>query len=188
MIRYKLTDKNIQTYNGFQWVIGRREVITKTGYELCSDAVFHGYHSLAQAVLFNPIHANYQNARGFKCEVDSIISDDKLKFGCKEMTLLEELHLPIFTTEQKVKFAILCAKKVCKYTGWNKWADDWLSGKNRAADTAYAAADATHTASAIHAARAAAYAANADFAAANTAFHAAAHDGIDFEGIIKQIL
>ena len=52
------------------------------------------------------------------------------------MELKTELPLPSVTVEQRVKFAILCAQFVCKKKSFNRWAENWLSGKDRTADTA----------------------------------------------------
>jgi len=51
--------------------------------------------------------------------------------------------LPRVTTEQRVKFAILCAKAVYKDEAFNLWADRWLSGDDRTLQSAELAVSAT---------------------------------------------
>ena len=63
-------------------------------------------------------------------------TDHGLKFGFTEMTLIKEISLPVISPEQKIAFGILCAKEVYKEEKWILWADNWLSGKDRAAEAA----------------------------------------------------
>ncbi len=140
-MKYKITDKNLQTHEKCQWVVGEEKVITDSGNNLCSHDVFHFYDSPELAVLLNPIHANYKN--GFKLweiECDEVIHD-RLKGGSKRQTLKKEIAIPVLTVEQRIKFLILCAKKIAKYKskGWNLWADKWLSGEDISANAAWAA-------------------------------------------------
>jgi hypothetical protein len=87
-------------------------------------------------VLLNPIHANYENPKLWRCEGDVVADDHGLKVGVKTLTTIEEIVLPVVTTEQRIKFAILCAKQVCKDPKWNEWADKWLSVEDRSARAA----------------------------------------------------
>lgn len=142
MKKYKLLSQDMTSYGGFEWVLGKTYEIEKPGNSMCTDQVFHFYDSPEIAALMNPVHANIENPRLFECEVPGIVTHDGLKGGCKSMTLTSELPVPEFSTEQRVKFGILCAKKVCTDKKWNEWADNWLSGKDRdayAADAARAA-------------------------------------------------
>ena len=51
--------------------------------------------------------------------------------------------LPQVTIEQRVKFAILCAKAVYKEEAFNVWADRWLSAEDRTLEAAELAVAAT---------------------------------------------
>jgi hypothetical protein len=44
------------------------------------------------------------------------------------------------TQDQAVEIAIVCAKHVCRDPEWNEWADRWLSGEDRTAESAASAA------------------------------------------------
>ncbi len=194
MIKYKLTDQNLQTYNGFQWEIGKKVTTSGEG-NLCSEGWLHFYHSPELAVLLNPIHANFKNPRLFEIEVgDRCLDDRELKGGTTEMTLIKELEVPTISLTQKIAFGILCAKEVYKDQKWNEWADNWLIGKDRSKESAaaaYTAADAAATvADAIAAATAAtaAYAADSATAAyaADSATYATAF--LDVQTIVQKAL
>ena len=161
---YKLTDQNMRTYAGFQWELSTERTATGGG-PLCTNAWLHAYTDPLLAVLLNPIHADIQKPRLFECDGDVGATDHGLKVGCTALTLKKEMPLPETTTEQRVRFGILCAKEVCRGPAWLEWADAWLDGDDR---SARAAAEAT----AWSATRAAAW--SATRAAAEAAAWAAA--------------
>jgi len=171
---YKLTNQKMRTYDGFQWVLEEwQEAEGSISKSLCTDAWLHCYDSPLLAVLHNPIHADIKNPRLFEVEVDGKSKNDNgVKHGFREMRLVKELPLPKITTIQKIAYSILCAKEVYREKTWNKWADNWLLGKNRIKDTAANAAAAN--AGAVHAANAAVHAANAAVHAADDTAYAAA--------------
>jgi len=164
-IVYKLTDQNLQTYNGYQWNLGKWQKRPGTG-DLCSNGWLHYYHSKELAQFLNPIHANIDNPRLFIAESRGASKDDKgLKGGSTQLKIIEEIQYVKPTTEQCVKFAIFCGKAVYRDATFNKWADSWLDGTDRS----YAAADSAAAAARYAAARydaAAAAAAAARYAAA----------------------
>ena len=165
---YKLTDQSMQTYDGFQWTLNKTETADGKG-DLCGPGFLHAYTDPLLAVLLNPIHAGIENPRLFRAEGTIKKTDHGLKVGCTEMTLVEELPLPVVNTTQRVAFGILCAKEVCRSAEWTAWADNWLSGKDRserAAAKAVARAAAKAAAEAAWAARAARAAAAAEAAEA----------------------
>lgn len=140
---YKLTRQDNTTNGGntsLIWGAGVSHTATGQGTRLCSADVIHAYTHPLLAVLLNPIHANYENPRLWRCEGEIVADDHGLKVGVKTLTTIEEITLPVVTTEQRVKFAILCAKQVCKDPKWNEWADKWLSGEDRSEEAAAEAA------------------------------------------------
>jgi hypothetical protein len=168
IIRYKLTTQSLTTHNDFQWKLNK-EVTTSGIGEMCSDGWLHCYSHPLLAVLLNPIHANIKNPRLYECEVSGESKSDKLKEAYTHMTIIKRIKLPKLTTNQRVAFAILMGKLVYKDKKWNKWANDWLSDKDRSDAAAYAAANAAVAAYAAAYAADAAYAAAADAAAADAA-------------------
>ena len=135
---YKLTDQNMQTYNGCKWVLGEEKTTSGEG-ELCGPGWLHCYSDPLLAVLLNPIHADYENPRLFRAHVGGTSNPDHgLKSGYTKMTLIEEIPVPAISTEQRVRFAILCAMKVYRNPGFVQWGENWLSGKDRSAEAAAA--------------------------------------------------
>jgi len=201
---YKLLTQNLTTHDGFQWEVDKTYTIDKPGNTLCSDEVFHAYHSPETAALFNPIHGEIQNPLCYLVDTSEIVADDGLKVGVKSMRLVEQIKLSVFTHRQRTIFAILCAKRVKKhrYTPipkWDKWANDYINNCATSIDytTAYAADYAARAARAADyaayaaraAANAAAYAADAAAAADYAARAAARADaGINFTSLAKEAL
>jgi len=86
----------------------------------------------------NPIHANIDKPRLWEVEVSGQCRTDcGLKEGWTQMRLIRELAVPDVTLEQRVRFAILCAQKVCQDPDWTVWAENWLCGKDRSATSAW---------------------------------------------------
>ena len=172
MIVYKLTKQNLQTYGSYQWEPGVARETDGEG-NLCGPGWLHYYHDPLLAVLLNPIHACITNPILWEADADGLHKDDRgLKGGCTRLTLMRQIELPQSTTEQRIRFGILCAKAVCNDPAWNAWADRWLDGSDRsqaaaraaeAAEAARAAAWATEAAA--RAAEAAAWATEAAWAA-----------------------
>lgn len=175
---YKLTDQAGYTrpglYNACLWGPGVSHSGTGEG-ELCGPGWVHAYTHPLLAVLLNPIHAAIDNPRLWEAEGDVVLSDNGLKVGCRTLTTLREMPVPVVTTEQRVRFAILCALTVNRSELWERWAERWLSGEDRSKTAAWAtwAEAAAQAAEAEEAAaRAATWAAEAAEAAAAAA-HAA---------------
>lgn len=195
---YKLTDKRNQTYNNTQWGPGVTHTATGEGKDLCTNAVIHFYRTPAIAVLANPIHANFDECNLWEAEVNEgdIVAEDALNGGARSLTTIRQIEAPVITMEQRIKWGILAVEEVYHAKKWNKWAEDWLSGKDRTEDSAraaYAAASdsARAACAAAHAAGAAyaAYAAYATCAAAHAAAAgAAAGEKLDLVGLAQKIL
>ena len=135
---YKLTDQNMQTYGRFQWELGVSSPPLPAIGDMCSGNYYHAYKGKLTAVIMNRSHANIKNPRMFIGEGD-IASDDGTKVGVSSLVLLEEIRLPVITTDQIIAFAIMCAKEVYNEKFWTKWSDNWLYGNNRTAESAVAA-------------------------------------------------
>ena len=168
MIVYKLTDQNLQTYGSYQWEPGVARETDGEG-NLCGPGWLHYYHDPLLSALLNPIHADIADPVLWEAEAEGLHRDDRgLKGGCTRLTLIRQVDLPQITTEQRVRFGILCAKAVCNDRAWNRWADRWLDGSDMSVAAAWAAE------AADRAAWAAAWAAEAADRAAAAAARAAA--------------
>jgi hypothetical protein len=164
---YKLTDQNMQTRGGFQWTIDIERDAPGVG-PLCSSGWLHCYSDPLLAVFLNPAHASINNPRLFEAEASGVSKDDAgLKLGVQKLTLRREMPLPSVTLEQRVRFAVLCALSVCEVPHFVNWAEKWLSGEDRSAESARAAS-ASAWAVAESAAVAASAAAAAKWAAEET--------------------
>ena len=142
MILYKLTTQDFKTREGYPnetlWGRGVSHTAKGHGTELCSDGYIHAYLSPLLAVLMNPIHAGIQNPVVWEAE-GSVSVSDGLKVGCKTLTTVRQIPLPSVTTEQRVRFAILCALAVNKDEAFKIWAGGWLSGLDTSEEAARAA-------------------------------------------------
>ena len=154
---YKLTDRKHQTKNATQWGENVTHEASGKG-NLCGPGWLHAYTDPLLAVLLNPIHASLSDPVLWEAKGKVGKTDHGLKVGCVKLTTLRIIPLPEITTEQRVRFAIFCALEVCQEPAFVKWAENWLSGKDRSKKAAEAAAQAAARA-AVRAVRVAAQAA-----------------------------
>ena len=167
---YKLTDQNGQTRNATQWGPGVTHRATGSAdQELCSDGWLHAYEHPLIAVFMNPIHSNINRPRLWEAAGDIGKRDGVLKCGCRELTTVAEMELPVITTAQWVRFAIACAWPQSS-AEFRNWATGWLNGSD-CSEAAAQAAEAAEAAAATRA-RAAEWAAWVAEWAAEAASHA----------------
>jgi hypothetical protein len=130
----------------------------------------------------NPAHAAVEDPILWECVTYGKHKKEPLKSGCKRLMTTRKIEIPVFTLEQKVCFGILCSLEVYKAPDYVLWATNYLNGKDRSDNAAYAAiaaanavaradiaAGITANASAIASAIAAASAAADAYAAATRA-------------------
>ena len=179
MKAYKLTKSNCKTKNNTLWGENiTHEAMGDSTQDLCSDGWIHFYTDPNIAVLMNPKHANFSNPVLWECESHGEEKHESLKSGCRSLTTIKQLPLPIFTTNQKVAFGILCSLEVYKEPRYVRWANDWLNNTDR-----------THAAAAYVADAADAAVADAAYDAADAAYDtAAANANIDFSSLAKKAL
>ena len=115
---YKLTDQKGNTQNNTHWEIGATQTMHHTeNPKLCSPDVLHAYTNISLGLLINPIQADINNPRIFKCKGNVVVSDWG-KVGVFELTPTQEINLPIWYTNPDLRkqvsvwFAILCAESV----------------------------------------------------------------------------
>jgi hypothetical protein len=191
---YKLTDKDGRTRGETQW--GEGVTHTTDGHgNLCGPGWLHAYTDPLLAVLLNPIHGNFADPLLWKCKGKIGKRDHGLKVGCTSLTTLRQIPMPAVTTEQRVRFGILCAWEVYAEPAWREWADAWLAGASRSERAAIAAARGAESA-AERAARAAARgaesaaerAARAAAIAAEWAAESAAESDLDLIALAQRAL
>lgn len=139
---YKLTAQDLTTHGGFLWQVG--QWYQNSGEEkICGAGWFHSYTDPLLAVFMNPVHAWFKNPRLWRGEARGKMLDGPgLKQGWTEMRILEELDLPEFSKEQRIRAAIYCVQEVIgdEFPAWSTWASRWLSGEDRSATSAGRAA------------------------------------------------
>jgi len=157
---YKLTDSQGYTHNkNCKWGKGITNTVAENnrGKKLCSNQVIHAYTNPNLALLLNPIHANYHNARLYEAEGEIKVQDWG-KVGVWELTTVKRFKLPGWYKNKsirkkvQVQFSVLCAKAVLKsyeekFPNDNrprkaiKAAEQYLSSNNRNAACAARATD-----------------------------------------------
>lgn len=131
---YKLTDQNFKTYNDTLWGEGVTHESSGLG-SMCAVGWLHYYHDPYLAVLLNTIHASIKEPVLWESEAEGKHQDDRgLKGACTKLTTIRQIPLPEISLEERVAFAIRCAKLTNQQENWVKWADEWISGKNRQID------------------------------------------------------
>jgi hypothetical protein len=134
--------------------------------------------------------------RCFRAEAYGETVTDGTKIGARSMMLIEEVEYPQPTTEQRVYFAILCARAAARASKaklpdeWEKWADAWIDGADRSIDAAVKASAVAYAAAADDAdaaADAAAYT-RADYAAYAADVAVTAPGGIDLVALAKRAM
>ena len=203
---YKLTTKDMTTHAGCQWVVG--ELVETNGVgELCGPGWLHCYSDPLVALMHNPIHADIDEPRLWRCEAEGSMKDDRgLKRGYTRLRLVEEMPTEAVTIRQRVLYAILCTRAVLSrgtIPVWDAWADAYMAGDvteaaawaaaaraARAAETRAraAAAEAARAARAEAAAWAARAAAEAAAWAARAAVEAVGAANLDFPALARQAM
>lgn len=136
---FKLTNQNMQTYRGFQYTLHEWTPKLSGAGLLCGPSWYHAYDHSVLAALFNPIHADIRNPRLFEASYDGrmiTLDDHGMKRGVVRLRLDKEIPLFQLTQEQRVRFAIYCARRVYASDVWTRWAQAWLDGSDRTAAAA----------------------------------------------------
>ena len=131
---YKLTNQKFMTHKNTLWGEGVTHETSGSG-PMCSSGWLHYYHDPYLAVLLNVLHAQISNPLLWEAEAEGEYRDDRgLKGACTKLTTIRQIPLPEISLEERVGFAIRCAKLTNLEEFWVKWADEWISGKNRQID------------------------------------------------------
>lgn len=141
MKAYKLTNHSYHTHSRTKWgknVTHTAKVVTDY---LCSGGWIHFYRDPLIAVVMNCRHADFLKPVLWECETSGEHKHEALKSGCRTLTTIKRIRLPKVSRVQLIAFAILCVKRVYKEKQWNKWANRWLSGKDRSKESALATKD-----------------------------------------------
>lgn len=141
-VLYKLTDADDKTMPGdpdheTQWgedVTHEAPGIVDDVDEiapLCTKYWIHAYSHPVIAVLLNSVHADIERPNLWRCTGNpKVMSLDK-KVGCTWLQTNERIALPRMNLPTRIKFGITCAAKVYHEQGFQSWAKNWLSDKER---------------------------------------------------------
>lgn len=144
MILYKLTDADDSTgpERDCQWGEGITHTADGNG-ELCTKHWIHAYTHPLIAVFMNPVHGMYdlETAHLWECKGEIGIDDNDLKCGTKKLTAIKQVSLPKLSAEQRVEIAIRVSLLVYKERKYQRWAENWLNGKDRSGAAADESAD-----------------------------------------------
>lgn len=131
MLMYKLTTHENTTQGGMKWEIGKTNVATGVGNDMCTDQLLHCYSDPYLAIVFCHIHLKIDSPKLYLIECSEIVATNGLKYGCKEQTPIRELVLPVLTKNQYLAFGIKCALAVNFGEKFVTWANGWLDGSDR---------------------------------------------------------
>jgi hypothetical protein len=203
---YKLTDEKMRTYGGCQWELGvRRDEPDGHPLWLCRPGCLHAYASPELAAFMALGHGVNSYTRCFRAKAYGETVTGGTIIGARSMMLVEEVEYTQPTGEQRVYFAILCARAAARVSKaglpsrWRSWADRWIDGADRSSGGAVRAARAARLGVAAKlTARAAACCATPNTTAARAARLAAAlvaaairnaaRDGVDLAPLAKKAM
>lgn len=136
---YKITDEVNTTYNDTQWGPGIEHCTSGRG-PLCSEAWLHAYTDKYIAILVHPFHTSFVRPRLWEA-TGKVGAKDTFKVGCSRLKTVRRIPLPKPPLDVYRRFVILFAKATASDNkAWLRWANKWLSGKDRskkAADAAF---------------------------------------------------
>lgn len=135
MKKYVVTDSQGNAPNRVKLASGKftlpvgtdRDVFVRLSRQCCDSPL--------QAVLTCPNPTNAENTKVF------LLNRWETKTGTDNnqgYTIVKEVPVPVVSLEQKVAFAIAAVSEIYRERDFVAWADDWLSGKNRTAESAQA--------------------------------------------------
>ena len=136
-IYYKITDIEGKTHGDTVWAEGIEHKAIGTGIQFCSPDLIHFYTHPLLAMMHNPGHRDYQPPRLWEIIASlPVYHEGQLKSGAKLVRVIKEISLPNVSVEQRIRYGILCAKKVYSDENWVTWAENWLTNKNRDVEVA----------------------------------------------------
>ena len=129
----KWVGNDMTTRNNTKWEINVPKEIPSNdlSYE---DGFFYEHPLLA--VMFKSFHQCENYSRLYEVKPEGEVTKNFDKYKATNLTLVKELEIPKVSSNQKVAFGILCAKKVYDEPNFINWANDWLNAKDRSAKSA----------------------------------------------------
>ena len=134
----KLTNTDLTTHGGMLWGEGvTHEAAGDSGQGLCSDGWIHYYEDPLLASFMRTEYGYDGDVFAWECIPEGEVKrDGQLKSGCRRLTTIRKIPLPVITTEQRVEIAIRCALVVYHEPSFIRWAENWISGADRSEKSA----------------------------------------------------
>lgn len=116
--RYKFLTSRKESYAGTRWEIGKWKKVDGKVKRLCSSSWLHCYCDPILAVLHDRIHGAYMEystgCKLYEVEVKGkSLTEGQIKEGWTEMRVKRQISIPKITLEIRLRYAIMCAIKVC---------------------------------------------------------------------------
>lgn len=129
---YKLTGQNGQAFlETERWGPGQTHD-TLGEDDVCGSGWLYAYTDPLLAVLLSPMYGDFQCPKLWEAEGDGQVNSDfGLRIGVTRLTTIREIEPPKVTTDQRVKFALLCALEVYTEPLFGVWAKGWLHDGDR---------------------------------------------------------
>lgn len=132
---FVLTNRKRMTPDGYRWALGWGRVAHAGDASPWGPGLIRASPDLPLAVLLNPVRDAISGPRAFAADA-VIVQAGLTEVGCSRVTPVHELQTPGCAPKYRVKFAVLCAQRVCHRPAFREWAAGWLDGKDRRGTTA----------------------------------------------------
>jgi hypothetical protein len=133
MTRYLLTNADHTTWRGNQIDTGRSVFSSNSENNVIATNADELGDSPLVAIMLNPWHAQIDQQKMLEIEISQI---DVVKNDPHINLLVRESELPSVTTDQKIVFGLMVIQEVYQKSVFNEWADGWISGSDRSAESA----------------------------------------------------
>jgi len=139
MVVYKVVDENDRTRDGTQWGAGVTHTAPGGEQGVCGPGWLHAYRDARLAALLCTAHVSFTTCSLWEADAD-VAEDLGDKLLCTRITTIHRIGLPPYTAEQRVEFAIRCARRGCVGGDFCNWACCWIAGLDRSSESARLAA------------------------------------------------
>lgn len=142
---YKWVYKDMTTGHGEElthWKVGRVNVAEGEG-GLCTNGVLHAYRSKEEAEIYGYIHTRRVDSILIEVEANDIVEDDGVKVGTRVQIMTSIVGDRMFSLEYLVLIGIKMSLLNPVHEEYKIWAEKWISGVDRTAESARLAQDTT---------------------------------------------
>lgn len=132
MAKYILANSENHTRRGSRIMPGSSSFSSQASSNIVARNASEMAPSPLAAIMLNPWHAQLDEAKMLELQ----FSTGKFEVSDPVINMrVREVDLPEATTDQKIIFALMVIKKVYNNERFNLWADSWISGTDRSAES-----------------------------------------------------